>query len=238
MEHGNARHKIELPTNASELSPDRPLSDARADALGHAAFASHLARTIAQLAPRAGIAIALHGDPGAGRSSMLNLVRHALREQPQSSKWTIVEWNPWLLTGNDDLERRFVHLLATATLPSSPAGDPPPDDSQVAALRARVASTFSSGDKRLVVVIDDVDRLPAGRAAEVLRLLASVASVPNLIFLVAVGRTLPDAESVEKAFQVVIDLPLPERSSLQQMFLDRLDPVLVDARAGGLLHPD
>ena len=160
--------KIEPPTNASELSPDRPLSDARADALGHAAFASHLARTIAQLAPRAGIAIGLHGDPGAGRSSMLNLVRHALREQPQSSKWTIVEWNPWLLTGNDDLERRFVHLLATATLPSSPAGDPPPDDSQVAALRARVASTFSSGDKRLVVVIDDVDRLPADRAAEVL----------------------------------------------------------------------
>jgi predicted KAP-like P-loop ATPase len=238
LEHGTARHEIEPPTNASELSPDRPLSDARADALGHAAFASHLAQTIAQLTPRAGIAVGLHGDPGAGRSSMLNLVRQSLREQPQSSKWTIVEWNPWLLTGSDDLERRFIHLLATATLPSSAAGDPSPDDSQVAALRARVASTFSSGDKRLVVVIDDVDRLPADRAAEVLRLLASVSSVPNLIFLVAVGRTLPDAESVEKAFQVVIDMPLPERSSLQQMFLDRLDPFLADGRAGGLLHPD
>ena len=90
MEHGREARKIEPPTNASELSPDRPLSDARADALGHAAFASHLARTIAQFTPRAGIAIGLHGDPGAGRSTMLNLVRHALREQPQSSKWTIV----------------------------------------------------------------------------------------------------------------------------------------------------
>jgi predicted KAP-like P-loop ATPase len=219
------------------LSSDRPLSDARADALGHAAFASHLARTIAQLTPKVGIAIALHGDPGAGRSSVLNLVRQSLREQPQSSKWTIVDWNPWLLTGSDDLERRFVHLLATATLPAA-SNEPPPDDSQVAALRARVASTFSSGDKRLVVVIDDIDRLSASRASELLRLLASVAAVPNLIFLAAVGRSHPDAESIEKAFQVVVDLPLPDRSSLQQMFLDRLDPHLAEGRAAGLLHPD
>jgi predicted KAP-like P-loop ATPase len=235
---GSRGYKIELPTNASELSSDRPLSDARADALGHAAFAAHLAQTITQQAPRAGIALALHGDPGAGRSTVLNLVRQALREQPQSAKWTIAEWNPWLLTGSDDLERRFVHLLATATLPSTPAGDQPPDSSQVAALRARVAATFSTGDKRLVVVIDDVDRLSDAAAAEVLRLLASVAAVPNLIFLVAIGRGRPDAEAVEKAFQVVIDLPLPDRSSLQQMFLDRLDPLLADARTGGLLHPD
>src|SRR5205807_5481387 len=93
-------------------------------------------------------------------------------------------------------------------------------------------------DKRLVVLIDDVDRLPDQRAAEVFRLLVSVAAVPNLIFLVAVGRARPDADLVEKTFQVVIDLPLPERSLLQQMFLDRLDPHLADARAGGLLHPD
>jgi predicted KAP-like P-loop ATPase len=238
LEHGNARLKIELPTNASELSPDRPLSDARADALGHAAFAAHLAETIARSTPRAGIAIGLHGDPGSGRSSVLNLVRMSLREQPQSAKWTIVEWNPWLLTGSDDLESRFVHLLATAMLPSPPAGEQLPDGSQLAALRARVAATFNSSDKRLVVVIDDVDRLEPARAAEVLRLLASVAAVPNLIFLVAIGRELPDAVSVEKAMQVVIDLPLPERSSLQQMFLDRLDPLLTAGRAAGLLQPD
>ncbi len=169
---------------------------------------------------------------------MLNLVRQALREQPQSAKWTIVEWNPWLLTGSDDLERRFVHLLATATLPSTQAGDQPPDAGQIAALRARVAATFSTGDKRLVVVIDDVDRLADAGAAEVLRLLASVAAVPNLVFLVSIGRGRPDTEAVEKAFQVVIDLPLPDRSSLQQMFLDRLDPLLADARSSGLLHPD
>src|SRR5262249_32048739 len=63
---------IESPTHASELSPDRPLSDPAADALGHALFAAHLAGVIATMAPSDGLAVALYGDPGAGRTTALN----------------------------------------------------------------------------------------------------------------------------------------------------------------------
>jgi hypothetical protein len=78
------------------------LSDASADALGHAAFAAHLASVIATLSPKDGITVGLYGDPGGGRTTALNLTRAALREHPAAAKWTVVDWNPWLLSGGAD----------------------------------------------------------------------------------------------------------------------------------------
>jgi predicted KAP-like P-loop ATPase len=236
LQTGSRGRNIETPTHASELSPDRPLSDARADRLGHAHFATHLATVIASQSPKEGITIGLFGDSGAGRTSALNLTRQALRDQPQSAKWTVVDWNPWMVSGSEELEQRFVHLLASAALPS--AAEQPADPTQVSALRARVASTLSSADKRVVVIVDDVDRLAPDRAHELLRLLASVAAVPNLVFLVALSRDVAAADAVRKAVQLEIDLPLPDRTSLQQMFIDRIEPLLAASREGGLVHPD
>ena len=182
MENWIARPHIETPTHASELSPDRPLSDASADALGHAAFAAHLASVIATLSPKDGITVGLYGDPGGGRTTALNLTRAALREHPAAAKWTVVDWNPWLLSGGADLEQRFVQLLASAALGAS--SDQLPDPTQIPALLAKVASTLGSGDKRVVVLIDDADRLVPDRLAELLRLLASAAPIANLVFVI------------------------------------------------------
>jgi predicted KAP-like P-loop ATPase len=236
LEPGSRGRNIETPTNASELSADRPLSDARADRLGHAHFAAHLATVIGSLSPKEGITIGLFGDSGAGRSSALNLTRQALRDQPQSAKWTVVDWNPWMVSAAEELEQRFVHLLASAALPST--NELPADPTQISALRARIASTLGSADKRVVVIVDDVDRLSPERALELLRLLASVAAVPNLVFLVALSRDVAAADAVRKAVQLEIDLPLPDRTSLQQMFIDRIEPLLAASREGGLVHPD
>ena len=148
----------------------------------------------------------------------------------------MVEWNPWLLAGGDDLELRFLPLLATAALPSS--SEQPPDPGQLAALRARVASALGSGDKRIVVTIDDVDRLGPERRGEVVRVLATVGGLPNLVFVLALRRDPAAAGVTQKVVQVEIDLPLPDRSSLQQMFIDRHGADLAEARDGGLVHPE
>jgi predicted KAP-like P-loop ATPase len=210
------------------------LSDASADALGHALFAAHLAGVVATMAPSDGLAVALYGDPGAGRTTALNLTRQALRER--GSAFTVVDWNPWLLSRSDELEARFVHLLASAALPSS--NEQPPDPSQLSALRARVASALASGDKRVVVLIDDADRLDASQMDELLRLLAGAASIPRLVFIVVMQRGLADRGPAEKAFQLEVDLPLAERSALQQMFIDRMNPLIAEARDGGLVQPE
>ena len=233
---GSRGRNIETPTHASELSPDRPLSDAQADSLGHAEFSQHLARVVASSSASAAIAIGVFGDPGSGRTTLLNLTRQALRDQQPSAKWTAVEWNPWLLAGGDDLELRFLHLLATAALPSN--SEQPPDPAQLAALRARVASALGSAGKRIVVTIDDVDRLGPERRGELVRVLATVAGLPNLVFVLALRRDPEAAGVLSKVVQVEIDLPLPDRSSLQQLFIDRMEPHLAEARDGGLVHPE
>src|SRR5262249_43231012 len=93
-------------------------------------------------------------------------------------------------------------------------------------------------DKRVVVLVDDADRLEPARREELLRLLASVSAIPNLVFLIVIGRDTADAAAVQKAVQLEIDLPLPDRSSVQQMFIDRMEPLLGGAREGGLVHPE
>jgi predicted KAP-like P-loop ATPase len=236
LENWIARPHIETPTHASELSPDRPLSDASADALGHAAFAGHLASVIATLSPKDGIAVGLYGDPGGGRTTALNLTRAALRAHPAAAKWTVVDWNPWLLSGGADLERRFVQLLAAAALGSG--SDQVPDAAQIPALLAKVASTLGSGDKRVVVLIDDADRLVPDRLAELLRLLSSAAPIANLVFVISLSRDMVSGDGIDKTLQLEIDLPLADRALLQQMFVDRIEPLLTEAREGGLVHPD
>ena len=101
-----------------------------------------------------------------------------------------------------------------------------------------MASTLGSGDKRVVVLIDDADRLAPDRLAELLRLLASAAPIANLVFVMSLSRDLVDGEVIDKIVQLAIDLPLADRPSLQQMFVDRLEPVLNGAREGGLVDPD
>src|SRR4051794_34732821 len=43
---------------------------------------------------------------------------------------------------------------------------------------------------------------------------------------------------IDRTLQLEIDLPLADRALLQQMFVDRMEPVLTEAREGGLVHPD
>jgi predicted KAP-like P-loop ATPase len=221
---------------AALLYADRPLTEPSHDALGHATFARHLSACIAQLSPREGIVFGVYGDPGSGRSTVLNFVRGMLRDDPSYAGLTVVDWNPWLLAGDEGLERRLVHLLAAASLED--AGDTPPDPSNVAALQARVASALAGGDRKVVVTIDDVCRLDEARGRELLRLLSAYQGTPNLVFVLALEHDSPVADLLPRVVQVPIDLPLPDRALLQQMFVDRLAPVLDRQRESSLLDEE
>src|SRR3954463_2505306 len=112
--------------------------------LGHGAFAAHLARCITELTPAEGIVIGVSGAAGSGRSTVLNFVRQHLREQGHG-RHSVIEWSPWLVAGQEPLERRLVHLLAAAVLQEGE----PADGSGVAALQARVSPAPRSWEPRV-----------------------------------------------------------------------------------------
>src|SRR5581483_3422868 len=161
----------------------RPQRDPRCDALGHSGVARHRASTIARATPADGLAIALYGQAGSGKTTVLNFAPHHLHAPRGAPRFTVADWNPWLTSAEESLERRLLHVLAATAIAPGADSHGQLDSHHVTALRARIGAALAAGDRRLLVLVDDVDRLPGHECLELLRLVAASADIPNLVFL-------------------------------------------------------
>ena len=83
---------------------------------------------------------------------------------------------------------------------------------------------------KIIVVIDDIDRLPFDQIREIFRLVAAVANFPNTIFILSfdrgiVGKALDveqgsGDEYIEKIVQLPIEIPPVTRKHINEMFND------------------
>ena len=99
-----------------------------------------------------------------------------------------------------------------------------------------MTSELSLLDRRIVVFIDDLDRLEPAEACEVLRLVRAVADFPNIVYVlsysrqvvarnvaVALGIDAKKAEEfVEKIVQATFAIPQPEAFDLRRLFRQEL----------------
>jgi hypothetical protein len=95
---------------------DAPISNPKEDRLGRAEFAEQLAHQI-QLTPLGpGFVVALVGPWGAGKSSVLRMLGEVLKDgnSVQAPQTVVVEFNPWLFSGTDQLLALFFETLADA----------------------------------------------------------------------------------------------------------------------------
>lgn len=87
--------------------------------------------------------------------------------------------------------------------------------------KAEVEKTLSALSRRVVVLIDDVDRLTAEEIRQMFRLLKAVADFPNTAYVIAFDRDvvvaalqeaqgIPGSAYLEKIVQLPLELPLPE----------------------------
>lgn len=87
-------------------------------------------------------------------------------------------------------------------------------------------SELSRSERRVVVVVDDIDRLTADEIREVVRLVKLVGELPNVSYLLAFDRrrveaALEDGRAyLEKIIQVPHDLPFVAPATLRQIALD------------------
>lgn len=104
-------------------------------------------------------------------------------------------------------------------------------------LRKEIDMALREQDKRILVVIDDIDRLPASEIQQMFRLIKAVADFPKTIYLLAFDKqvvidALEGFQGVsgqaylEKVVQAPFDLPLPDRGSLQRLLFEQLDMIL------------
>lgn len=106
-------------------------------------------------------------------------------------------------------------------------------------LKSRLDDALEKLPVKIVVVIDDVDRLEPAEVIELLRLVRSVADFKNIIYVmcydpavlaeaVRVGTQMDDGRAyLEKIVQVSIPVPSPEPFLLRRWFEDALQKLLL-----------
>ncbi len=94
-----------------EISGDRPKSDPVDDKLNYAPFAKHLSKALVDIKATQGLVIAIYGNWGCGKSTILNFVKHYLNRDPKAVNIEKLDFNPWVFSGHEDLIQQFFNQL-------------------------------------------------------------------------------------------------------------------------------
>ena len=258
------------------LSPDSPLSHPDDDELEYAAFAELMARAIINMVPAEGLVMALNGPWGAGKSTVLNFIMHYLNQSEADSRPIMVQFNPWWFSGREDLTRvlfgqiraalgdtdyadvkaklaDLANLVSKLTLiPGAEAlglvADKLQAVTEISALKTAIGKLLLEKQRKILVIVDDIDRLSTTEIEDLFRTIKAVANLPNVIYLLAFDANIVvnalqghyaqvGSDYIEKIVQVPFVLPNPDKVALRRLLFGRLDRIL-GGTPDGLLDPN
>jgi predicted KAP-like P-loop ATPase len=253
-------------TEIDDISADSSLLDPEKDLLGHANFAKYLADSICKMTYPEGFVIAVYGSWNSGKSTLLNFVVHYLQQKPEEEKPIIVPFNPWLFSGHENITRRFFEqlqnvlskessvpkglkerladfaaIVSDIPLPYAQTGKAlaallDEKNKDAAELKEEVEDTLVQQQRRIVVTIDDIDRLAAEDIKQLFRIFKAMRNFTNVVYLLVfdkevVMRTVADTKEIseeaylEKIIQVSFELPIPDKTSLRRLLFEKLDNI-------------
>ena len=113
-------------------------------------------------------------------------------------------------------------------------GQQPPD---LVAIKQSIVAALGAEALRVIVLVDDIDRLLPAEMIDIFRLVRSVGDFPSVHYVLAFDRAIvakalsdecrTDGERyLEKIVQAPFELPRPNAATLHRMFTSRLDDVL------------
>jgi len=254
------------------LYQDLPIVNKEQDILGRARFATELAASISKSELSAGFAIGLYGEWGSGKTSVLNMVEEAIREQDGDS--VIVRFNPWLCSNamqmieqffillSEEIEtvtnikdkitkysKKYLQLVNLVPLLSSIPGisqinatlktfiDVLSDEKSIQKQKDELIDALKYEERRIIVIIDDIDRLSSDEIVAVFQLIRSLADFPNTIYLLAFDRDIvvkslekvqngSGADYLEKIIQYPIAIPVAKEDKVNEILLEKLNKVI------------
>ena len=266
------------PSGSQFFDADQPIEHLDDDDLGRRSFAEAIAQHICSIPAEHGYTVAIVGEWGSGKTSLLNMVGDALDNDANAI--VVLRFNPWLFGGASDLLTRFFGELSTqlgqndneaikkVAIALTDLGQtlsplsPIPGTYRIMKLlnwitrnamkpqsllkqRERLIGALKTSDSRIVVFIDDIDRLEPGETRELMRLVRLTSDLPNVVFLLAFDRrhvaTSLDQSGtdgqryIEKIVQVNYSIPTMRETILTDTLLKQLDALV---RHRNLAHFD
>ena len=247
---------------------DTPLKDYHNDCLGYAPFAKGVAEAIRKVAVEEGIVFGLFAPWGTGKTTCLNFIQQYIKEyEDQTIIVEFNPW--WFSGDRDLLRQFFKELKIAlgkretlkniadkiAMYGEAISAIPEPTgvaktigalfstvktrDVQVGELKKDISKELEKINKRIVIIIDDIDRLSGEEIRSMFRVIKSVADFPKTIYLLAldksvVVRALEDIQRIsgedylEKIIQVPLELPMPDRASIRNLFLEIINNIFMN----------
>lgn len=113
----------------------------------------------------------------------------------------------------------------------------------VPALKSEISKILWDAKTRILVIIDDIDRLTPEETRQLFTVIKALADFPNVVYLLAFDREvaaqaieqqsgMPGERYLEKIIQVPFELPPIDRVALRAALFKRLDEILGDTADG------
>lgn len=258
-------NEIEPMADGRSYSADRPIHTSALDRFSRAHFSHRIADTISGRADPTGLVLGLYGPWGDGKTSVLYMIEERLKSH---SDVVVTHFNPWHFTSEEQLLRGFFDTLSTAVgarltsrkvefgealkkygslLSVVNGGDAATGLGEALStttldeLKARVEGFLADGHLRVVVLIDDIDRLDRAETHLVFKLVKLSAGFARTTYLLAfddavvaaalgerygAGGDAAGRAFLEKIIQVPLHLPSAEITALRGLIYDGLNQAL------------
>ncbi len=245
---------------------DAPLRNVEHDRFNRRPFALRIAQTLAARKDAGPLVIGLHGAWGEGKTTVLNFIEQELHNH---SHVVIVRFNPWrfgvktrlvqdffrtlsdalgqAIPGKKRVISRWLNAYASAQPESDTTADPAPQavkplNKLDADFKSQLEQLLAQEGKRLVIFMDDIDRLEQPAMQTVFRIAKLSGDLAFTSYILAFDEEVvaaalnPQPSGVsggrsflEKIIQVPLHLPLVERISLRNYCLEGVSDALATA---------
>jgi predicted KAP-like P-loop ATPase len=227
---------------------DVPITDEEQDTLGRRTFVDNFHALIQSFPFEDSLVFGLNAPWGSGKTSVLNLLRNRLRKDENT---ILVDFNPWYFQSAETITRRFYdsvassinreffypHLRAIArryarilspVLKKYGVELPQTDEPTVEEAKAMVESYIVDTGRRVLVIVDDLERANDSELATILQIVRLSANFKNTMFVLAYDQTQlcgqlskvgMSPDFLSKIVQIPMDLPGADKNEIDRFVI-------------------
>lgn len=230
------------------VATDRPITRAEEDRFGRYEFAARIAKVISSLKDSSSIVISVNAPWGEGKTSVLNMIEEGLSHTGNTlvlrfNPWRFPDEERLLLNFFNTLAERlkfdlkevsekigegfrdFVSCLSNIQIAGFGIGSGPKEvldkrlpNPDVEEIKRRISDALLNSPKKIVIFMDDIDRLNNREIQAVFRLVKLTADFPNTAYVLAfddekVSASLAEQFGSQEAghsfLEKIVQVPLP-----------------------------